>query len=179
MRIRKRTTIRHFFDAGTFQARDLPNHQLLDWEGLRGRLRSSSYAPTEDHRELRAHDGGVAQHVRHSPAKWNRSYGILCTNLFWQARRENSMKVAYNWLKEFVDLTASPDELASRLALCGHQHRRRRKGRARRGHRRGNHLQPARLPRHARHRARSFRHLPPSAENGRAEAGGKHFGKSE
>ena len=29
------------------------------------------------------------------------------------------MKVAYNWLKEFVDVTASPDELASRLALAG------------------------------------------------------------
>jgi phenylalanyl-tRNA synthetase beta chain len=29
------------------------------------------------------------------------------------------MKVLYNWLKEFVDITASPDELASRLALAG------------------------------------------------------------
>ena len=29
------------------------------------------------------------------------------------------MKVAYNWLKEFVDVTASPDELASRIALSG------------------------------------------------------------
>jgi SAM-dependent methyltransferase len=41
--------IRHFFDAGSFQSRDLPNYQVLDWEGLRGRLRSSSYAPTESH----------------------------------------------------------------------------------------------------------------------------------
>ena len=41
--------IRHFFDAGSFQSRDLPNHQVLDWDGLRGRLRSSSYAPTETH----------------------------------------------------------------------------------------------------------------------------------
>jgi SAM-dependent methyltransferase len=41
--------IRHFFEAGTFHSRDLPNHQVLDWEGLRGRLRSSSYAPTESH----------------------------------------------------------------------------------------------------------------------------------
>lgn len=39
--------MRSFFDAGTFQARDLPNHQDFNWEGLRGRLRSSSYAPTE------------------------------------------------------------------------------------------------------------------------------------
>jgi len=29
------------------------------------------------------------------------------------------MKVVYNWLKEFVELTATPDELASRLALSG------------------------------------------------------------
>jgi SAM-dependent methyltransferase len=41
--------IRTFFDADTFQSRDLPNQQILDWDGLRGRLRSSSYAPTEKH----------------------------------------------------------------------------------------------------------------------------------
>jgi ubiquinone/menaquinone biosynthesis C-methylase UbiE len=41
--------MRKFFDAGTFQTRDLSNHQDFDWEGLRGRLRSSSYAPTENH----------------------------------------------------------------------------------------------------------------------------------
>src|SRR5450432_4281691 len=29
------------------------------------------------------------------------------------------MKVVYNWLKDFVDVTASPDELASQLALSG------------------------------------------------------------
>jgi phenylalanyl-tRNA synthetase beta chain len=29
------------------------------------------------------------------------------------------MKVAYNWLKEFVDVSASPPEIASRLALSG------------------------------------------------------------
>ena len=29
------------------------------------------------------------------------------------------MKVAYNWLKEFVDVPAPPAELASRLALAG------------------------------------------------------------
>ncbi|MGC1416553.1 MAG: phenylalanine--tRNA ligase subunit beta [Candidatus Acidiferrum sp.] len=29
------------------------------------------------------------------------------------------MKVIYNWLKEFVDITASPNEIASRLALSG------------------------------------------------------------
>src|SRR6202008_3180 len=29
------------------------------------------------------------------------------------------MKVVYNWLKDFVDVTAAADELASRLALSG------------------------------------------------------------
>src|SRR5271170_6137898 len=29
------------------------------------------------------------------------------------------MKVVYNWLKDFVDITASPDDVASRLALSG------------------------------------------------------------
>src|SRR5438552_11889328 len=29
------------------------------------------------------------------------------------------MKVVYNWLKDFVDLTATPQDLASRLALSG------------------------------------------------------------
>jgi ubiquinone/menaquinone biosynthesis C-methylase UbiE len=41
--------IRSFFDASTFQTRDLPNCQEFDWEGLQGRLRSSSYAPRENH----------------------------------------------------------------------------------------------------------------------------------
>ena len=41
--------IRHFFDSGSFRSRDLPHHQVFDWEGLCGRLRSSSYAPTESH----------------------------------------------------------------------------------------------------------------------------------
>src|SRR6202012_776455 len=29
------------------------------------------------------------------------------------------MKVVYNWLKDFVDVQATPDDLASRLALSG------------------------------------------------------------
>jgi SAM-dependent methyltransferase len=41
--------IRSFFATGDFSARDLPNQQILDWEGFRGRLRSSSFAPTEGH----------------------------------------------------------------------------------------------------------------------------------
>src|SRR5438270_1459020 len=41
--------IRSFFDAGVFSGCDLPNHQILDWEGFRGRLRSSSFAPRDGH----------------------------------------------------------------------------------------------------------------------------------
>jgi SAM-dependent methyltransferase len=40
-------TIRDFFDANSFTEHDLPNEQLFDWDGLCGRVRSSSYAPTE------------------------------------------------------------------------------------------------------------------------------------
>jgi SAM-dependent methyltransferase len=36
------------FIAGPFVERDLPNYQSLDWDGFQGRLRSSSFAPTED-----------------------------------------------------------------------------------------------------------------------------------
>jgi SAM-dependent methyltransferase len=44
----ERARIRSFFD-GPFFGRDLANHQTLDWDGFRGRLRSSSFAPTEGH----------------------------------------------------------------------------------------------------------------------------------
>jgi SAM-dependent methyltransferase len=37
--------IRSFLSA--FSLRDLPNHQILDWDSLCGRLRSSSFTPTE------------------------------------------------------------------------------------------------------------------------------------
>jgi len=38
-----------FFGAGSFTQHTLPNAQILDWDGLAGRLRSSSYAPQEGH----------------------------------------------------------------------------------------------------------------------------------
>lgn len=41
--------LRTFFGGDRFVSRDLPNEQLLDWEGLQGLLRSSSYAPAEGH----------------------------------------------------------------------------------------------------------------------------------
>ena len=39
----------NFFGQGNFQRRELPNFQEFDLEGLRGRLRSSSYAPQPGH----------------------------------------------------------------------------------------------------------------------------------
>ena len=41
--------IRSFFGSDNFSSGDLPNEQVLDWDGLRGRLRSSSFAPAEGH----------------------------------------------------------------------------------------------------------------------------------
>jgi SAM-dependent methyltransferase len=35
-----------FFGRGAWEKRQFENHQLLDWDGFRGRLLSSSYAPT-------------------------------------------------------------------------------------------------------------------------------------
>src|SRR5215469_12965684 len=54
--------IRAFFDPHSFRTRDLPNHQVFDWQGLCGRLRSSSYAPTEhhaNHAAMMAHLGKI------------------------------------------------------------------------------------------------------------------------
>jgi SAM-dependent methyltransferase len=44
----ERAQIQNFI-AGPFIERDLPNYQSLDWDGFQGRLRSSSFAPTEGH----------------------------------------------------------------------------------------------------------------------------------
>src|SRR5262249_44478242 len=38
-----------FFGAGNFQRGELPHFQEFDFDGLAGRLRSSSYAPKESH----------------------------------------------------------------------------------------------------------------------------------
>src|SRR6266704_2748830 len=60
-----------------------------------------------------------------------RAHGVFHANLFRASgaslkmpvtsapRREHCMKVVYNWLKEFVAVSATPQELASRLALSG------------------------------------------------------------
>ena len=42
--------LRTFFGGDRFVSRDLSNEQALDWEGLHGCLRSSSFAPAEGHR---------------------------------------------------------------------------------------------------------------------------------
>ncbi|TJY44002.1 class I SAM-dependent methyltransferase [Cohnella pontilimi] len=42
-----RETIRLFFQAGSFQEAHFPNRQIFDFNGLKGRLQSSSYSPPE------------------------------------------------------------------------------------------------------------------------------------
>ncbi|HEY4907269.1 MAG TPA: class I SAM-dependent methyltransferase [Candidatus Acidoferrum sp.] len=39
--------MQEFFAGGSVEERTVPNAQILDWDGLAGRLRSSSYAPQE------------------------------------------------------------------------------------------------------------------------------------
>jgi SAM-dependent methyltransferase len=41
------STMQEFFAGGTVAQDSVPNAQILDWDGLVGRLRSSSYAPLE------------------------------------------------------------------------------------------------------------------------------------
>ena len=41
--------MQEFFAGGSVQQRSVANAQILDWDGLVGRLRSSSYAPQEGH----------------------------------------------------------------------------------------------------------------------------------
>jgi SAM-dependent methyltransferase len=43
-----------FFGNESFRMRELPNHQEFDFEGLSGRLRSSSYAPQTGHANYQA-----------------------------------------------------------------------------------------------------------------------------
>ena len=40
-------TMHEFFAGGSVSQHSVPNEQILDWDGLAGRLRSSSYAPQE------------------------------------------------------------------------------------------------------------------------------------
>jgi SAM-dependent methyltransferase len=41
--------MRDFFGAGAYSSHKLPNFQEYDFEGVAGRLRSSSFVPTQDH----------------------------------------------------------------------------------------------------------------------------------
>jgi SAM-dependent methyltransferase len=60
--------IRAFFEHDIFLTREIPNYQIFDLDGLRGRLRSSSYAPTEEHPNfvpmMAELDGLFAEHQR-------------------------------------------------------------------------------------------------------------------
>ena len=82
--------IRSFFDPGSFRTRDLPNHQVFDWEGLRGRLRSSSYAPTESHANhtaMMAHLGKIfEQHQENGSVRMDYFARVYYGNLPVSAR---------------------------------------------------------------------------------------------
>jgi hypothetical protein len=43
-----------FFGPGNWRLHAFPNQQILDWEGLLGRVRSSSYAPLPGTSEFQA-----------------------------------------------------------------------------------------------------------------------------
>ena len=112
-----RQRMAEFFGEGKFLESSTPNEQLFDFDGLRGRLLSSSYSPPEGHpnhapmlvelkRLFDAHQQGG--HVRFD-YETSTYYVTLGT----------AMRIVYNWLKEFVEVTAPAAELRSRLSLAG------------------------------------------------------------
>src|SRR5450755_2303107 len=72
-------------------------------------------------RVLRADDGRASANFFSSRRGWPRKHGVRDQDLFWEteSRRDKSMKVIFEWLKEFVEVAVSADELASRLAVSG------------------------------------------------------------
>ncbi len=73
-----------FFQAADFQGKTLPNVQRFDFESLRGRLLSSSFAPKQGHRNYAAmladlrrvfdeyHDSGTVQFDYHCQIQYGR-----------------------------------------------------------------------------------------------------------
>lgn len=61
---REAHVMQEFFGAGAVSQKILPSEQVLDWEGLLGRLRSSSYAPQEGHPNYPAMLADLAQLFR-------------------------------------------------------------------------------------------------------------------
>lgn len=57
-------SMRDFFGVRNYSFRELPNEQRLDWEGLAGRLRSSSYAPGPAHPNYTAMMGELHEMFR-------------------------------------------------------------------------------------------------------------------
>src|SRR6266853_1271627 len=68
--------------------------------------------------ELSPDDGGTQQTQRRPATSGSGARGLLRANLL-RATTGRRMKIVYNWLKDFVEVAATPDELASRLALSG------------------------------------------------------------
>jgi len=93
--------------------------QALDWDGLRGRLRAVLFAPAEDH-DNTPDDAELDAFFSRSSTRCYVRMEYFTRILFRTTADGNwGMKVVYNWLKDFVDVTATPQELASRLALSG------------------------------------------------------------
>jgi SAM-dependent methyltransferase len=74
--------IGEFFASPDFAARDFPNFQLFDWDGLRGRLRSSSYAPTEGHANYPPLMAGLEKLFRESEIDGKVRMEYL-THIYW------------------------------------------------------------------------------------------------
>src|SRR5882762_146150 len=68
--------------------------------------------------KIRAHNRRAPQTFRPPSTKRPSAHGLLHPHLL-RAVAGDRMKIVYNWLKDFVDVKATPDELASRLALSG------------------------------------------------------------
>jgi SAM-dependent methyltransferase len=60
----ERKSLRDFFSSENIGERDLPNFQELDYEGFRGRLMSSSYAPTSEHANFKPMMAGLEKIFR-------------------------------------------------------------------------------------------------------------------
>ena len=113
--------IRAFFEHENFLTREIPNYQIFDLDGLRGRLPQQFLCPGRPPPEFRAHDVRARQPFLRTSARRPSTHGIFHHRLSRPARSRRSrvMKILYSWLQDFVALTASPEELASRLSLSG------------------------------------------------------------
>src|SRR5262245_55289226 len=113
-------------DGAVFRVRKSPLRRAVQFSGVRfrrfGGPAAQQFVCAQGRSSaIRTHGGSAAQVVRREPEIRPRAHGIRNPDLFRPARcgGERRMKLVYNWLKDFVDVNATPKELASRLALSG------------------------------------------------------------